>query len=966
MNIFLLFLTTFKILYEHSENNKIMKKILDDEEISSPKHETLQHEIVEHTIYENGSKPTPAPLELDSKTSIQLDFDLDIFQIEAIKAVNTGNSVLVVASTSAGKSVIAYHSILKSIENESIAIYTAPVKSLANQKYIELSNKFDDVALITGDVTTSNSMSSKCLVMTAEVLRNQLFSELYASYIQKVKYIILDEAHYLSDEQRGVVWEQIIIASPPNVRFVLLTATLPNYYDLATWLSIIRKEPIHCIYQKRRPVPLHIYAIKESGSPILIKEGDEPLKTNELTAICATTNELGSVSQNSTIAHDPPPYEIANLANSIVSKREFPLLIFCLSRRRCFKIAKHLSGLQEFGDDAIQVFDAAAEDWDPQTKKGPQFEKIRNLVMLGVGVHHSGILPIIRETIELLFSAGKLPILVATETFALGVNAPTRSVMFASLVKWGGTSFRPITASEFLQMAGRAGRRGFDEHGNVYIFVSKGDSPEILSNIVGASPEKLVSRMRVTSSLILSCIQMHYDPHEFLRKSLLYFLNNKSIPYLRKKLWKLFNGENSDSEKSELHFSENLNNTENNNSTNENETNNDFAELEKYATLLKQIVTFALAPTFIKDTLKKGRLVYIVHDDVKWGWSVVNTTEYGSTINVFVSATKDSNQRNIPSSVPKDSFIASIKFPFSSICAISSITISQSETINGLSSVARILGPIDVVRKKYGSVPLFKLDKFKISQNAKKVLIEFDQVVENLTKKDKSKNIKRDYVELCSSIEEKIKIQHMLDEIVNPPSQKEIDLYKSLFQQLNYTTNEGVVLSLKGTVALSLHVEDPLPIVELLFSGFFVDLNSTEICIAASCFVESQPKIKSPETPFIIELWSKMESKLSDYRKIEQDLGLRKSELPKKRMMYFLYMFLEKKSLNDAISSTASNSFTEGIAVRILKRVRELLHQFESAAKVMKVEALVESFSAAQALLLEGSNFESSLYKIDD
>lgn len=942
-------------------------KRYDFDENTKSFHELDQSEIVEHTIYSNGENPVPAPIEMNSETSIKLDFDLDIFQIEAIKAVNTGNSVLVVASTSAGKSVIAYHSIMNSIENENVAIYTAPVKSLANQKYIELSNKFEDVALITGDVTTSNSTSSKCLVMTAEVLRNQLFSELSSPYIQKVKYIILDEAHYLSDEQRGVVWEQILIAAPPNVRFVLLTATLPNYYDLATWLSIIRDEPIHCIYQKKRPVPLHIYAIKENGSSVLIKEGDQSLKNNELSSICATTNELGSISQNSTISRDPPPHEVANNANNIIAKGNYPLLIFCLSRRRCFKIAKHLNGIPEIGDEAIQIFDTASENWDQQTKNGPQFTKIRNLVTLGIGVHHSGILPIVRETIELLFSAGKLPILVATETFALGVNAPTKSVMFASLIKWGGTSFRPISASEFLQMAGRAGRRGFDEHGNVFIFVSKGDNPKVLSSIVGASPEKLVSRMRVTSSLILSCIRMHLDPHEFLKKSLLYFLNDKSVPYLRKKLKNLKDGPYLNSEensKSEVHSSIDFD---------ENENDDEFDDLQKYATLLRQVVSFSLSPSFLKETLKKGRLVYIIHDGVKWGWSAVNTIEHGSNVNVFVSATKDSLQRNIPSSFPQNSFIASIKFPFTSICAISSITMSKSETINGLSSVARLLGTLDAVRKKYGSVPLLKLDKSKVSFNAKQILTEFDQINEILVKKDKSKGIKtnRDYVELCSSIEERIKIEHLLEEIENPPSQKEIDLYNALFLQLKYTTDEGHVLDLKGNVALSLHVEEPIPIVELLFSGFFIDLNSAEICIAASCFVESQPKLKLPETPFIIDLWSKMEAKLDNYRKLELELGLHKSELPKKRVMYFVYMFLEKKSLNDAITasttaSSPSNSLTEGIAVRILKRVRELLHQFESAAKVMNIEPLASSFIKAQNLLLEGSNFESSLYKIED
>lgn len=944
-----------------------MKKYAYDNEEPSKISEIGDHTIVEHTIYNNGESPIPAPTDLDPSTSLQVDFDFDIFQIEAIKAVNTGNSVLVVASTSAGKSVIAYHSIAESMKTDQISVYTAPVKSLANQKYIELSNKFEDVGLITGDVTTDNSTTSKCLVMTAEVLRNQLFSETQSSIIDKIKYVILDEAHYISDEQRGVVWEEILIAAPPNIKFIILTATLPNYYDLAMWLSIIRPGPVHCIYQKKRPIPLHIYAIDDNGSHKLLKEGEKTLDHLELSRICQNTNTSGSISENVILPRDPQAYEISNTANTIVSGGRFPLLIFCLSRRRCFKIAKHLNIDGNF-DEIVDFFDSTFENLDPEIKNGSQYLKIRDLLSRGIGVHHSGIIPIIRETIEVLFSHGKLPVLVATETFALGVNAPARSVLFASLVKWGGSSFRAITSSEFLQMAGRAGRRGFDDHGDVFVYVAKGDSTEKIEKIIGSKPEKLVSRMRITTSLILSCIARGLDPHFFVRHSLLYFLHAREAPLLRKKLEKITQSTDTNENSSQDYMSEAVSIFKSNLQNKENEkiekemNSNECSELRRFIELLKFITDLSISRTLIKQSLPKGRLVYIIHDNKKWGWSVFNSIEHGTNITVYVCAKKDSNNHNVPSQTPRDSFIALLKLPISSIVAISTIITPNPETINGNSNVSSIFGAVTAVQRKYGHVPLLVLDNQFKNTTVENKISEFQQLEKSLI----SRNKNSDLIELCSSIQEQILIEQELSEMENPIPNRVIDLYYQILIHMKYLTSDGHSLDFKGKVALNFHVDDPLPIVELLFSNIFVELSIDQICIATSCFVESQPKIKSPETPFLIELWSRIQSKLSVLNDIIKKNNLAPFETPKKNVMYFVYRYLNTKVLSESAESTIGNcKLSEGVAVRILKRIRELLHQFEVAATFMGVDELSKKFHNAETYLNESSNFDSSLYQTD-
>lgn len=876
-------------------------------------------EVVEHVIFDGSDSPHCAPLDLDSSTSLKFDFHLDIFQSESIKAINTGNSVLVIASTSAGKSVVAYHAISRCQDHGSVAIYTAPVKSLANQKYIELRRKFDSVSLITGDVNAGDE-NSKCVVMTAEVLRNRIVEG--SSMIHQVQYVILDEAHYLGDPQRGTVWEQIIMGSPENVRFVLLTATLPNYSELADWIFQTRGVTVHCVVQKKRPVPLRIHAMTDKTAPVLIKNGEEPLDTKKLSELCSEVDDAGNVIQNSALPRDPPYYVVSNHVNSLVSKGTLPLLLFCLSRRKCMQIANLLDGVDD--SDALDLFDSVIQEKDALILQSKQYEEMRNLVTRGIGVHHSGILPLLRETIEILFSSGKLVVLVATETFALGVNAPARAVVFSSIVKWGGTHFRTVTCSEFMQMAGRAGRRGYDEYGDVFVYVPEKCDPSIIGSVIGATPDRLESRLRVTSTLVISCRSLGIDPHAFVKKSFMCYLNKKKLPRLQEMLRSAGDGPDE--------------------------------KIHKFAKLLKQIVNVAVSQHFVKDVLKPGRLLYIVNRTVVWGWCSLLAYE-PPNISVLVSAKRSDTLEMVPCRNVSEAFLARVQFPLTAICAISEIVMKNPTTVYGASRPASLLGPIERLMARYQCVPLFHFDKKKLSAGMMKLVTEFELLEKGIPAKDKA-NI----LSLCAEAEERVQLETEIHDIENPPYDHLVDQYLKILTEMGYIDSDGL-LQLKGRVALSLHIEEPLPIVELILSGFFLQLSPSEISTVASAFVESPPKVKRQTTPLLASLWTKVKKALAPLDAKAKELGLPKFPVPKQRLMAFTYTFMEKKSVSEA--ANAAGGLNEGIAVRILKRTRELLAQFETAASLLSVEALVVKFKEAYEAMVDGCNFDSSLYKVE-
>ena len=406
-------------------------------------------------------------------------FELDPFQKHAIYHLERGESVFVAAHTSAGKTVVADYAISLSRKHLTKTIYTSPIKALSNQKFRDFRIAFGDldVGILTGDVQVNGEAS--CLVMTTEILRSMLYRQ--ADLLNDVEFVIFDEVHYVNDAERGVVWEEVIIMLPTAVTIIMLSATIPNTLEFADWVGRTKQKVIYVISTLKRPVPLEHFLYEEKQ---LIKIVDQDQKFLEFAYKEALSLQKGGNGPKGSLAKNVPMVirgvkQEKSLWMDVVyllkKKALLPAVIFVFSRRKCEDNADALANLDlnsASEKSAIYVFlEMSISKLKALDRELPQIIRIREMTLRGIAVHHSGILPLLKEAIEILFSRGLVKVLFATETFAMGVNMPARTVVFSGLRKHDGNGFRVLLPGEYTQMAGRAGRRGLDATGTVVIAV---------------------------------------------------------------------------------------------------------------------------------------------------------------------------------------------------------------------------------------------------------------------------------------------------------------------------------------------------------------------------------------------------------------------------------------------------------------------------------------------------------------
>ncbi len=381
---------------------------------------------------------------------------LDPFQEQAIRVVDRGGSLLVAAPTGAGKTLIAEYAVEKCLNEGRRAVYTAPIKALSNQKFRDFKAIYGDrIGIKTGDVTINPD--AQVTLMTTEIFRNTVFESPEA--LADVHYCVFDEIHYLDDIERGTVWEESIIFAPEHIRFLCLSATVPNVENIAAWIRHVRPDvPLEVIREDKRPVPLKL-SIWVPGMGM--KGIDDLVKLERAPDFQQYFRRFDRRELN-------PNQQRSRLIDQLVSQERLPVLWFAFNRRECEEFAAMLgrsllngeerSTMLGLYDDLLTRFGLA---------KDSTTEQLRSLLAKGAAFHHAGLLPTLKEVIERLFTTGLVKLLFATETFAVGVNMPARTVVFNSLMKYDGRRLGYIKAREFSQMAGRAGRRGKDAVGYV-------------------------------------------------------------------------------------------------------------------------------------------------------------------------------------------------------------------------------------------------------------------------------------------------------------------------------------------------------------------------------------------------------------------------------------------------------------------------------------------------------------------
>ncbi|XP_018411358.1 PREDICTED: helicase SKI2W [Nanorana parkeri] len=448
-------------------------------------------------------------------------FELDLFQKKAIQCLEDGSSVFIAAHTSAGKTVVAEYAIALSLKHMTRSIYTSPIKALSNQKFRDFKITFGDVGLITGDVQLYTGAS--CLIMTTEILRSMLYNG--SDVIRDLEWVIFDEVHYINDAERGVVWEEVLIMLPDHVNIILLSATVPNTVEFADWIGRIKKKKIYVISTTKRPVPLEHYLYtgnsqKTQNEFFLLQDASGAFQTKGYyAAVDAKKERTSKYSQTfgakhphgGGAGHDKGTW--LSLIQSLRRRDGLPVVIFTFSRIRCEQNASALTTVDlctaSERSEVQTYYTKCLSRLRGSDRQLPQVLHMLDLLKRGIGIHHSGILPILKEVVEMLFSRGLVKILFATETFAMGVNMPARTVVFDSIRKHDGTNFRDLTPGEYIQMAGRAGRRGLDTTGMV-IILCKSDVPEMgdLHRMMLGKPTQLQSQFRLTYSMILNLLRV--------------------------------------------------------------------------------------------------------------------------------------------------------------------------------------------------------------------------------------------------------------------------------------------------------------------------------------------------------------------------------------------------------------------------------------------------------------------------
>ncbi len=418
-------------------------------------------------------------------------FALDRFQEEAFRAIDAGHSSVVAAPTGSGKTVIAEYAIERAIAAGRPAIYTAPIKALSNQKFRDFSARFPGQAgIITGDL--SINPDAPILVMTTEIYRNSLFES--PDRVARAAWVIFDEIHYLSDIERGTVWEESILFAPAESRLLCLSATVSNLADLAGWIRESRGEALDVVIEKTRTVPLkHLLYLRGKGML-----GWDDLK-----------NALKERERHRR-GRKPRKPQIDTPLPHLVRSEHLPCLYFAFNRRRCEELAFYYRRLDLLKDnerkELVGLFDTLAARYG--VAHAAEALKMRNLIERGTSFHHAGLLPTTKEIVEQCFASGLVKLLFATETFAMGVNMPARSVVFDNLVKFDGVQIDFLRSRDFQQMAGRAGRRGKDKAGFVYSTLERRDLdiPAIRRTLFG-QPEAVESQFNLSYASILNLYQ---------------------------------------------------------------------------------------------------------------------------------------------------------------------------------------------------------------------------------------------------------------------------------------------------------------------------------------------------------------------------------------------------------------------------------------------------------------------------
>jgi len=471
-----------------------------------------------------------------------LGFELDAFQVKALDALDAGSSVVVAAPTGSGKTVVAEYAVAKALAEGGKAFYTTPLKALSNQKYGDLVRRHgvDRVGLLTGDNAINGE--APVVVMTTEVLRNMIYAR--AGALQGLRYVVLDEVHYLQNAYRGPVWEEVIVHTPPTVDLVCLSATVSNAEELADWIRTVRGDTA-VVIEERRPVELHnLYLLGDRNSeelflfPTLV-DGRPNAEASALDS--KTLRQPGQHGRPRGRLFTPRRPEVVEL---LAEHEMLPAIYFIFSRvacddavSRCVGDGHRLTSIEE-RRQIRAIAEAHVDALSDQDLRVLDYNGWIGGLEAGFAAHHAGMVPPFKEAVEACFAAGLVKVVFATETLSLGINMPARSVVIEKLTKFTGERHEFLTPGEYTQLTGRAGRRGIDTVGYAIVLWSPFVPFDQVAGLAGTRTYALTSSFRPTYNMAANLVR-RYPPdvaHHLLNLSFAQYRADSDVVRLEAQL----------------------------------------------------------------------------------------------------------------------------------------------------------------------------------------------------------------------------------------------------------------------------------------------------------------------------------------------------------------------------------------------------------------------------------------------
>ncbi|XP_002066969.2 exosome RNA helicase MTR4 [Drosophila willistoni] len=942
---------------------------------------THQLEAPESCTHEVAAHPDQEYIPLKPFSGVpakEYPFVLDPFQKQAILCIDNSQSVLVSAHTSAGKTVVAEYAIAKSLLAKQRVIYTTPIKALSNQKFREFTDEFTDVGLVTGDVTINPSAS--CLIMTTEILRNMLYRG--SEIMREVGWVIFDEIHYMRDKERGVVWEETLILLPDNVRYVFLSATIPNARQFAEWVCHLHKQPCHVVYTDYRPTPLQHYIFPAGGDGIhLIVDEKGQFKEDNFTTAMAVLANAGEAAKGDQKGRkggikgaNAGQTNIFKIVKMIMERNFAPVIIFSFSKKDCEIYAMQMAKLDfntpEEKKLVDEVFYNAMEVLSEEDRTLPQVENVLPLLRRGIGIHHGGLLPILKETIEILFGEGLIKALFATETFAMGLNMPARTVLFTAPRKFDGKDFRWISSGEYIQMAGRAGRRGLDDKGIVILMIDEKVSPAVGREIVQGKADPINSAFHLTYNMVLNLLRVEeINPEYMLERSFYQFQNQAALPGLHDQVEEKTRELNKHSIKDEHNIAS---------------YHHIRDQLEQYG---KQFRSWITKPHYLLPFLQPGRLIKVTADNQEYDWGIVLNfknhekarknplkPDPGVTIDVLLHVSEEASKSGDtePCKPNERGCMEVVPVANTLITQISSIRVYFPNDLRSADNRKAVLKTIQEAKKRFplGPPVLDPVDDMQIKdkefRNIVAAIAQFEKNLEEhpLHKSADLERVHKRYLDKMKLLGELNDLKVELKAARSLLQMEELKHRKRVLRRMGYC-KPGDVIEFKGRVACELSSADELLMTEMIFNGVFNELTPPQAVALLSCFVCDEKSNESPQSA----------TELSGPLRSMQDLARRIAKVSSECKLELdadSYVDKFKPFLMDVVLAWCKGSsflavckmtdIFEGSIIRCMRRLEELLRQMCQASKTIGNTDLENKFSEGIRLLKRDIVFAASLY----